>query len=338
MTGTPGPVSSMGCGQVLPGKRGITRAVLNLAERWAPGLGAWLAAELCRKVPTTVPGPPEAWQGGTEQTLMPLAEARGRARRSQIVLTESLGRGRSVFLLPGYHGSGQMAGFARDLADAGFRAITITVPGSTGSGPGRYGPGILPDFTGALASAADCHGCPSAIVAHSMGALAALVDVLDGMQVTRLVLLEPAPNMEAAVEVIAWKAGLGPRISGRLARAVAQQDGRPLHEVDAVARACGQEAGFPPTLIIRDPSDHMVSLGGSRNIATALCKPRRTPGLMHGDILRSLQVRANVVTFLLEGRLATGHASRTLAGVTEGLSTDLLVHRSPVREPARTGI
>lgn len=319
MTGIPGPVSRMNCGQGPTGGHRIARTVLHLADRWAPGPGAWLAAELCRKVPPAAVSPPAVWQGETDQAVMPLAGARARAGRRQVVLTESLGRGRSVFLLSGYHGKGQMAGFARSLADAGFRTITITVPGSAGDEPGRYGPGILPDFTGALNAAAGCHGWPYAIVAHALGGLAALVDVLDGMQVTRLVLLEPPLNMEAAAELIARQAGLGPRISGRFARALARQAGRPLRDVDAVARAYEHEVGFPPTLIVRHPSDQVVSLGGSRGLATTLCRQfRHTPG--PGDTLSSPQVAVDVATFLLEGRRAAERASRAPVGVAEGLS------------------
>ena len=71
----------------------------------------------------------------------------------------------------------------------------------------------------ALRAAAGHHGPAHAVVAHSMGGLAAAVACLDGLPAARLVLIAPMPDVPSAIQVFAEAAGAGERIQARMHRA-----------------------------------------------------------------------------------------------------------------------
>ena len=93
----------------------------------------------------------------------------------------------------------------------------------------------------ALRAAAGHHGPAHAVVAHSMGGLAAAVACLDGLPAARLVLIAPMPDVPSAIQVFAEAAGAGERIQARMPRALERLVRVPLSHFDAVQRSA--EAG-----------------------------------------------------------------------------------------------
>ena len=217
----------------------LARTGLALAERAAPGLGARAAVRMLMTLPRAVPGRQAAAvpAGDRQRVNLP-----GPAPSS--IVTEAWGEGPAVYLLHGWGGDRtSWRGFVEPLTQAGFRAVTLDAPAHGDSGPGAYGPGrtLLPEMITALRAAAGHHGPAHAVVAHSMGGLAAAVACLDGLPAARLVLIAPMPDVPSAIQVFAEAAGAGERIQARMPRALERLVRVPLSHFDAVQRSA--EAG-----------------------------------------------------------------------------------------------
>ena len=221
------------------------------------------------------------------------------------IVTEAWGEGPAVYLLHGWGGDRtSWRRFVGPLTRAGFRAVTLDAPGHGDSGPGAYGPGrtLLPEMITALRTAAGHHGPAHAVVAHSMGGLAAAVACLDGLPAARLVLIAPMPDVPSAIQVFAEAAGAGERIQARMPRALERLVQVPLSHFDAVQRSAEQET-LPAALVIHDGGDRRVPFGLGARLAAAWPSARLhvTHGLGHHRILHDEGVIAASVDFLMAG-------------------------------------
>ena len=221
------------------------------------------------------------------------------------IVTEAWGEGPAVYLLHGWGGDRtSWRRFVGPLTRAGFRAVTLDAPGHGDSGPGAYGPGrtLLPEMITALRAAAGHHGPAHAVVAHSMGGLAAAVACLDGLPAARLVLIAPMPDVPSAIQVFAEAAGAGERIQARMPRALERLVQVPLSAFDAVQRSAEQET-LPAALVIHDGGDRKVPFGLGARLAAAWPSARLhvTHGLGHHRILHDEGVIAASVDFLMAG-------------------------------------
>ena len=221
------------------------------------------------------------------------------------IVTEAWGEGPAVYMLHGW-GADRTSWrrFVGPLTRAGFRAVTLDAPGHGDSGPGAYGPGrtLLPEMITALRAAAGHHGPAHAVVAHSMGGLAAAVACLDGLDAARLVLIAPMPDVPSAIRVFAEAAGAGERIRARMPRALEQLVRVPLSHFDAVQRSAEEET-LPAALVIHDGGDRKVPFGlGARLAAAWPCaRLHVTRGLGHHRILHDDGVIAASLDFLVAG-------------------------------------
>jgi len=277
----------------------LARTGLALAERAAPGLGARAAVRMLMTLPRAVPGRSAAMPEGDRQRV----NLPGSAAAS--IVTEAWGEGPAVYLLHGWGGDRtSWRRFVGPLTRAGFRAVTLDAPGHGDSGPGAYGPGrtLLPEMITALRAAAVHHGPAHAVVAHSMGGLAAAVACLDGLPAARLVLIAPMPDVPSAIQVFVEAAGTGKRIRARMPRALERLVRMPLSHFDAVQRSAEEET-LPAALVIHDGGDRRVPFGlGARLAAAWPCaRLHVTRGLGHHRILQDDGVVAASVDFLAAG-------------------------------------
>jgi pimeloyl-ACP methyl ester carboxylesterase len=282
---------------------GAVRAALAFAEREAPWLGARLAVRMWMTIPgNTPPAGPLAGSGPgfTEPGARILLRAAGRRKAS--VVAECWGAGPVVYMLHGWGGHrGQFGAFVEPLTSAGFQVVAVDVPGHGESGPGAYGRGrgLLPDFTAALHAAIDYYGPPHGIVAHSLGASAAAVAVLDGLAPGRLVLIAPLANVTSGIDIFARMAGIGPEVRGRMPRRIERLVRKPLGYFDIVTRSAERDE-LPPTLIIHDTADKAVPFDTGVLVTAAWPGARleRTDGLGHRRILVDPRVTGTVAAFM----------------------------------------
>jgi pimeloyl-ACP methyl ester carboxylesterase len=252
---------------------------------------------MCMTLPCAVPGSQVAapTEGCQSRVNLPGPPAVN-------IATETWGEGPAVYLLHGWGGTRRMWDrFVGPLTRAGYRAVTLDAAGHGDSGPGAYGPGrsLLPDLIAALRAAARHHGPAHGVVAHSMGALAAAVAILDGLPAERMILIAPMPDPWSAIQVFAGAAGVGERIQARMPRVLERVTRTPLHHFDAVKRSAERE-DLPPALVIHDCGDMRVPFELGARLATAwpCAQLYPTRGLGHNRILRDEEVIAASTEFL----------------------------------------
>jgi len=269
-------------------------AALAFAEREAPRLGARLAVRMWMTIPP--PAPPVYGPAGERVVL------RAEGKRKPSVVAESWGAGPPVYLLHGWAGHrGQFSAFTDPIAGAGFRVIAVDGLGHGESGPGRYGRGrgLMPDFISALEAAIAHYGPPHGLVAHSLGASAAAVAVLNGLPAGRLVLLAPIANALSGIDIFARIAGVGPRVRAQMPRRVERLTRLPMAHFDIVTRAAECDE-LPPALVIHDTADRTVPFDHGVLVASAWPGARleRTEGLGHRRMLMAPRVTEAAAGFL----------------------------------------
>ena len=281
---------------------GLVLALMGLAvaDRIAPALGAWAAVRMCMKLPRGI---------SVDQVTAPadgcrnLVDVPGLASAS--IVTESWGEGPVVYLMHGWGANrGSWYPFVGPLVTAGFRVVTLDALGHGDSGPGTYGPGrtVFPEMVAALRAAASHHGPAHAVVAHSMGALAAQVAILDGLPAERVVLIASPPDMWSAIQPFADTVGFGKRVQARMPGAFERLLRTPLSQFDAAARSAECET-LPLALVIHDVTDKRVPFRFGGVLATAWPRARLhlTHGLGHNRILCDQKVIALSAEFLAAG-------------------------------------
>jgi pimeloyl-ACP methyl ester carboxylesterase len=158
---------------------------------------------------------------------------------------------------------------------------------------------MLPDFTKALDAAIEHYGPAYGLVAHSLGASATAVTVLNGLPVTRLVLIAPISTTMSGVEIFARMARIGPRVRALMPRRIERIVRMPLSHFDIVSRAAESE-DLPPALVVHDSGDRMVPFDLGALVAAAWPGGQllRTEGRGHLRILADLAVIESVTGFV----------------------------------------
>jgi pimeloyl-ACP methyl ester carboxylesterase len=270
---------------------------LALADRTAPALGAWAAARMCMRLPRGTSANEFAAPADGYRDLVRVA-----GLRSSGIMTEAWGEGPVVYLMHGW-GSNRESwyAFVGPLTRAGFRVVALDALGHGDSGPGAYGRGrtVFPELVTALRAAVGHHGPAHAVVAHSMGALATQVAILDGLPAERLVLISPPPDMWSAIQPFADTVGFGKHIQARMPRAFERLLRTPLSQFDAAARAAECET-LPPALVIHDVTDKRVPFRLGAMLATAwpCARLQLTRGLGHNRLLHDEEVIAASAEFV----------------------------------------
>ncbi|MEO3922489.1 alpha/beta fold hydrolase [Micromonosporaceae bacterium B7E4] len=284
---------------------GGLRIVFGTLEHLAPGAGGRLALRLwCtpprrRTAAPTVPAGPGATTFTGPYDGAPFTvEVNGGT-----VTGRAWGSGPLVYLAHGWGGSAsQLHGFVPALVAAGYRVVAWDALSHGRSGPGVLGPhrGTLSEFADALTAVVRAHGPAHAVIAHSLGASATGLAVLDGLPVRRLVMIAPMADPLPYIQAFRRTLGIGPVIGDRLVAAMESLVGRPITDYDLGARA--DRAGeLPPLLVVQDRNDREVYPADGATMATAWPgRLHRTDGLGHGRILADPEVVRRAVDFVRE--------------------------------------
>lgn len=277
---------------------GLGDQVMRVAERRAPGLGAFAAVTVAMRSRSSGkrsrPQPARRGAPGRHEAIP--AGRRGRTR----VATESWGDSGDLVLM--LHGLGSCSAslgrWGEELGGAGFRAVAVDVPGHGRSGPGRS---LLDDFFTALEAAVAHFGEPYGLVGHSMGCLPAASMGLEG-RCSRLVLAAPLLSAGHALDIFARVKGIGPRTRERMTAVAERKLRASLASFDVIGRAAEHEAGLPPLLVLHDARDKVIPFRHSADLVAAWPGYRRlhpTDGLGHLGILSDHDAAGQVTRFLL---------------------------------------
>ena len=261
-------------------------------ERLAPELGGRLALRL--------------WCTPTHATRTEQAGAPGVRRHIPVhgaaVLAESWGTGPRIYLLHGWGGHRhQLAALVDPLVAAGHQVVAFDALGHGDSPPGPLGHGraTLPEFADALTAVVAAYGPAHAVVAHSLGAAATAIAVLDGLPATRLALIAPVSDPTPQTRLFARAFGFGDRVHSALHRRIEEVAGRPMSDFDIPARAAARP-DLPPLLVLHDAGDRQVHHANGTAISTSWPEAEliTTEGLGHQRILTDASVVAAVVDFV----------------------------------------
>ncbi|MGH3440833.1 MAG: alpha/beta fold hydrolase [Nitriliruptorales bacterium] len=208
------------------------------------------------------------------------------------------------------HGLGErgasLGGFVAPLTDAGFRVVGLDLPGHGGSSGQTTNPIVM---AAALREVADHLGDAHAIVAHSLGASAALWAMNDGLVVNRAVLIAPTVDMGYAMETFEFLFGLPPKAIAGLKRKIERRYGPTIwRDLRGEHLATNVETAG---LVFHDPDDPQVPFAGSERLVRAWpgSKLIQAPGLGHGAITRDPSVIERAVTFVAQPALKPASAS-----------------------------
>ncbi len=256
----------------------------------------WLGAKVATRMWFTIPSSPRTEplpEGGEPFEVESLrATVRGR----------HWGDGPVVYLMHGWGGLGaQLAPYVGPLVRRGYRVVMFDAPAHGASDPGPSGPGSSHgvEFGKALDAVAARFGPADAVIAHSMGAIPALLALKYGwLSTERLVFLAPMSRFSTQFSGFAQMLGLGPRIRQRVELTTEKRVGIPVAKFDLQPLA--EETGPISTLIVHDRTDRQTSYDESVDLAGSLPSARliTTHGLGHQRLLRDESVVESVVGFI----------------------------------------
>lgn len=207
----------------------------------------------------------------------------------------SWGHGPNVYLLHGWAGvGGQLAAFGPPLLANGFRVVTFDAPGH-GASAGRRS--SIVHFARALQEVVAKEGRAHAVVAHSLGAAAAIRALTQGLEVERNVFVGPTGGPREWAERFRKQLGVPPPVMSLMRERSERWLGASWEEFDVPKLARSQTG---PLLIFHDRHDAEVPWSDGAAIASAWPGARlvTTTGLGHRRILRDERVVSEAVSFV----------------------------------------
>jgi len=207
------------------------------------------------------------------------------------------GRGPSVILAHGWASrSRRMSSFVMPLVSAGHTVVAFDSLGH-GESDGRETNFFeyVESINKVMGRAGDVVG----IVAHSMGAAAALNIQKVGCEKTRLALIAPLYELQKGIYEYGKAIGIHPPMYEEMVGRIEKKHGKSLQEVSPMAIA---EKVDCHTLIVHDEGDKVAALIHSEKLVEQMKNARlaRTSGLGHGRILDDSETVAQVVSFISE--------------------------------------
>lgn len=250
------------------------------------------ASRLAQKVYSTPPRLPTP-----DRELDVLASAhkfRFRSGKHELVAW-SWGDGPTVFCLHGWGGrASQFHAFVEPLVAAGFSVVAVDAP-AHGASPGKRA--SLADFANALEALVRWTGPAHAVIAHSMGAAAAVVALEKGVKIGRVVLIAPPADATRYLDAFAERLELSATVKHDLESRLARPLGVGWDELSLVDAAARMSV---PGLIALDRQDAQVPFEQVKEIAQRWPGGETvvTEGLGHFRILRAAAVLEAVVEFV----------------------------------------
>ncbi len=220
------------------------------------------------------------------------------------------GDGPVVYLVHGWGGSAeQLAPLVPALLGQGLRVVAFDGLSHGRSDAGVHGPrsSDAVELGRCLDAVAARFGPARAVVAHSLGALAALLALRDGwLHTERLVLIAPVEGVPDFLVRFQAILGFGRRVERRLVARSERRTGYSVAELDVARLGAGLETSAdvdapqrPRLLVIHDLEDKETGHAGSAALVRSWpgAQLHTTVGLGHRRILRDPAVSAAVARF-----------------------------------------
>jgi pimeloyl-ACP methyl ester carboxylesterase len=244
---------------------GALRTAFRVLEVVAPGPGARWAERLWLTVP------PRPWRPKTPVPVSAGEPFAMTVRRSTVRGTVWGTEGPIVYLVHGWGGvAEQLDAFVEPLLAAGYRVVSFDAPGHGKSAESFAGPGrsTLLEFSESLSVAVDRFGEAHAVIAHSFGAAAVVLAILDGLPVGRLAAVAPMSDPIGFSYEFAKTLGFRERIRTGFLSVLEQRVGVSMDRFDIPERMRAEDlTGLPPLLIVHDLGDREVPVAHGDRLA-----------------------------------------------------------------------
>jgi pimeloyl-ACP methyl ester carboxylesterase len=281
----------------------VTWIGMRITGRFSRRIGGWFAARLWFtpwKAPLSerAVAREAAWLEGTEQLRIPFQGGE---------LTGFVaGVGPTVVLVHGWgERASTMGAFVAPLVDAGYRVAAIDLPGHGGSkGTETH----LLAQAEAIAATANGLGGVDTVIAHSMGAMGAMLAIEQGLRPRRVALLAPAVRAAHALGKFKVLFALRDRAADGLRAHIERHFGADIWErlsSDRIAQGLDI-----PALIVHDDEDPQIDAADGALLARAWNGARfvSTQGLGHVKVVRDAETIDRVVDFIAERTLRLGRS------------------------------
>ncbi|HET6148677.1 MAG TPA: alpha/beta fold hydrolase [Polyangia bacterium] len=205
------------------------------------------------------------------------------------------GSGPTVLLVHGWSGAAaQWSRFVEPLVRAGYNAVALDMPAHGFSDGDRTN---LKEFVEAIVDTAQRVRPIRAVVAHSLGATAAILALGRGLRAQRAVLVAPpARDVPGFVHSFAQRLGLTQGQEGRLVARMRRRFGD-LEQFDARRVAATLDT---PALVFHDVDDAEIPFAEGESLARAWPGARMRPlaGLSHNRPLKDPEVVREALAFI----------------------------------------
>ncbi len=212
------------------------------------------------------------------------------------IVTYEYGLGpKKVLLVHGWSGRGtQLAKIAEALEKEGFMCVSFDAP-AHGKASGKMS--MMPFFFKAIHHLDEQYGPFEAVIGHSLGGMASLRAIRDGLKTRKLVIIGTANNISEITRHFARNMKMNDKVARKMK---AYLDNRFNEDMDVLSGGESAKYVKTPTLVIHDEEDVDVKISSAHQIHEELENSilMITKGLGHRRILGNKKVINKITTFI----------------------------------------
>ncbi|MBO2545553.1 alpha/beta fold hydrolase [Salegentibacter agarivorans] len=213
----------------------------------------------------------------------------------EIVVYEFGESKKKILLVHGWSGRGtQLAKIAETLKAEGFSTISFDAP-AHGKAPGRKS--MMLDFIDSIQFLNEKYGPFEAVIGHSLGGMATLRAVKEGLNTKKLVIIGTANSITHITREFARNLKMNRKVADKMK---AHFDKKFDIDMDSYSGAISAKEVNVPTLVVHDEDDVDVEISSAYDIHKALENSELfiTKGLGHRRILGDSKVINKITTFI----------------------------------------
>ena len=202
---------------------------------------------------------------------------------------------KKVLLVHGWSGRGtQLVKFADELIKLGYSTISFDAPAHGKSGTKTT---LMPEFIASILELERLYGSFEFAIGHSLGGMALLNSVKQGLQLKKLVVIGSGDKIEDILHEYVKKLELKPIIASKMSELFEKRFGEPMENYAAYLAA--KQVNIP-TLVIHDENDYEVPIFCGKNILKHLPNGEMyvTQKLGHRKILGDTNVINKTLDFI----------------------------------------